>query len=401
MPKAGETPEMGSNPQIGFGRVYARPGGGALARPARRAPAERPRLRVGRVLRRHQVGSGDHRLGRGHRHAREHVALRQGRPDRADDGAPPVQPAAAHLAAVRGLRRHAHPSARGRGPRGGAGRPHQLPDAARARRQGHRTTRIPASGATTSTSGRSAARAARRASAACGRPGRTRACTSSRTAGACRPAWKRSPSPGPTRRPSAVGSVARYVGRGASPVHLRRVRRFGRGGAVGQPRSDARPRRLDGRLHVPLRPAVRARAGRHAARPARRRTSPHASSAWPGCRWTPPTVRRLPADDPRGRRGGLLPGRLTLVRGRLLPREAVGGAGRVGLHAARSLLRRARGRGGRARRVPRDRPPGLRPRRQANHAHPPARRDDGAEPAGVQPAPQPLPRRGVVRERGR
>ena len=26
MPKAGETPEMGSNPQIGFGRVYARPG---------------------------------------------------------------------------------------------------------------------------------------------------------------------------------------------------------------------------------------------------------------------------------------------------------------------------------------------------------------------------------------
>ena len=25
MPKAGETPEMGSNPQIGFGRVYARP----------------------------------------------------------------------------------------------------------------------------------------------------------------------------------------------------------------------------------------------------------------------------------------------------------------------------------------------------------------------------------------
>ena len=25
MPKAGETPEMGSNPQLGFGRVYARP----------------------------------------------------------------------------------------------------------------------------------------------------------------------------------------------------------------------------------------------------------------------------------------------------------------------------------------------------------------------------------------
>ena len=32
MPKAGETPEMGSNPQLGFGRVYARPAGGALAR---------------------------------------------------------------------------------------------------------------------------------------------------------------------------------------------------------------------------------------------------------------------------------------------------------------------------------------------------------------------------------
>ncbi|MCI0470298.1 MAG: hypothetical protein L0Y73_01415, partial [Candidatus Aminicenantes bacterium] len=25
MPKAGETPEMGSNPQLGFGRIYARP----------------------------------------------------------------------------------------------------------------------------------------------------------------------------------------------------------------------------------------------------------------------------------------------------------------------------------------------------------------------------------------
>ena len=25
MPKAGETPEMGSNPLLGFGRVYARP----------------------------------------------------------------------------------------------------------------------------------------------------------------------------------------------------------------------------------------------------------------------------------------------------------------------------------------------------------------------------------------
>ena len=95
MPKAGETPEMGANPLLGFGRVYARP---EVARDVDR--------RVRRLL--NEPGHtfeqfhgwlqepGHHDLGRRGRHAREHLALRRGQDDRADGGLPPLRLAARH-----------------------------------------------------------------------------------------------------------------------------------------------------------------------------------------------------------------------------------------------------------------------------------------------------------------
>ena len=53
--------------------------GRAVARPPRRPAAQRPHLRLGRLLRRDQV-LGHHGVGRRDRHAREHVAVREGQP---------------------------------------------------------------------------------------------------------------------------------------------------------------------------------------------------------------------------------------------------------------------------------------------------------------------------------
>ncbi len=78
MPKAGETPEMGANPLLGFGRVYARPHVANLIDCPRPPPAERPRLRLARLLQEDARPAHPH-LGRGRRHPGEHLALRQGR----------------------------------------------------------------------------------------------------------------------------------------------------------------------------------------------------------------------------------------------------------------------------------------------------------------------------------
>ena len=114
MPKAGETPEMGSNPLLGFGRVYARP---QVARFLDR--------RVHRLLNDpayewpefwHEIADRrHHRLGRRGRHPGEHLSLRQGQPDRPDDRAPPLRPAAQGRPALRGLHGQPDPAARGRG----------------------------------------------------------------------------------------------------------------------------------------------------------------------------------------------------------------------------------------------------------------------------------------------
>ena len=86
MPKAGETPEMGANPLLGFGRVYARPEVAQHRRSARAPPAQRagPHLRA--VLR-VAAGPRHHAVGRRRRHAGEHLALRRGQAHRADGGA--------------------------------------------------------------------------------------------------------------------------------------------------------------------------------------------------------------------------------------------------------------------------------------------------------------------------
>ncbi len=50
MPKLGETPEMGSNPQLGFGRVYARPQVARWIRYEGRSSHQRARLQLRAVL---------------------------------------------------------------------------------------------------------------------------------------------------------------------------------------------------------------------------------------------------------------------------------------------------------------------------------------------------------------
>ena len=208
--------------------------GRPLARPPRRPAAERPGLRVGRLLRRDQV-VGHHGLGRRDRHAREHVALREGQPERADDRAAPVQPAAARLAA-RTRATSAWSSCRRRWWRRRPSRRCSSTSARRARGSPRRSSApTRASAAITSTSGRSAARPARRASPRCGRPGRSRACTSSRTAGRCRagmPAFTESGTYAPTFR---VGTWLDEAG-DRHLFMMRRLRGVGRGRAVGEPR---------------------------------------------------------------------------------------------------------------------------------------------------------------------
>ena len=78
------------------------PLGREVARPARPPLHQRPLLRLEGVLDRARR-LAHHGLGRGHRHAREHLPLRQGRADGPDDRPPPLRPAAPDRPPLRGV----------------------------------------------------------------------------------------------------------------------------------------------------------------------------------------------------------------------------------------------------------------------------------------------------------
>ena len=107
---------------------------------------------------------------------------------------------------------------------------------------------------------------------------------------------------------------------------------------------------------------------------------------------------QLRPDDPRGGVGRPAAGPHHAHRGRLLPREAMGRAGGVRVHAPRPVFRRAWRGGAVAGRLPRDRQARVAGRRQADHHDAAHGRDARAEPPGVQPAAQPVPRRRAVRD---
>ena len=235
MPKAGETPEMGANPLLGFGRVYARPEVARDRRPRGSAGCSTSRATPSSSSTSWLQGPGHHALGRGRRHAREHLALRRGQDDGPDGGVPPVRLAArlsrpyeSYMGCLTVPRRVAEAAER-------ALAPARLPDAARAggARRSRRPT--PASAARTSTSGR------------CG--GKSRVGRLGRAVGGVDGA-RRPPRRGRLEGPVGPRGVHRLgdlradlprrelEGRGGSHARLplRRLRRHGRGDAGGQPR---------------------------------------------------------------------------------------------------------------------------------------------------------------------
>ena len=189
MPKAGETPEMGANPLLGFGRVYARP---EVARIVDR--------RVRRLL-----NEPGHTFEQFYGWLQERGITLWGaavdtleNTSRFAEGKPTGPMAVFHLfdspltvsqpvRVVHGLPHR--PAARGRGGRARVGAA-RLPDAARAGDRGDRggLSRRPAREHPRLDA--CAARAAWRGSGGCGRSGRRWACTSSRTAGRRRRAFE-------------------------------------------------------------------------------------------------------------------------------------------------------------------------------------------------------------------
>ncbi len=127
----GRQPDAGLRPRLRPARA------GPHRRPSRAAAAQRagPHLRA--VLR-VAAGARHHAVGRGRRHAREHLALRGGAAHRPHGGLPPVRLAAPAVQAVRVLHGMPHRSlACGRGGRAGLGAA-RLPHAAPAGDRGHR-----------------------------------------------------------------------------------------------------------------------------------------------------------------------------------------------------------------------------------------------------------------------
>ena len=205
MPKAGETPEMGANPLLGFGRVYARPEVARIVdRRVRRLlnePGHTFEQFYGWMQERGITiwGAAVDTLENTSRFA-------EGK-ETGPDGRSSTSSTRRSSCRARTSRTWAASRCRGAWPR----RPTalaaaRLPDAARAggRRRSSRPT--PASGARTSTSGRCGARAAPGGSESCGRSGRRWASTSSRRAGRPRQASRCSPTRARTRRRSSSGA---------------------------------------------------------------------------------------------------------------------------------------------------------------------------------------------------
>ena len=179
---------------------------------------------------------------------------------------------------------------------------HRLPHAARAGDGGHRGDLSRPRAASTSTSGPWAARAATaRIGELWDGVARGRARTSSRTAGSCRPgmtAFNESGTYAPTYHDRPLDRR-----RGVrAPVPVRRLRRFGRGDAGGQPGADPGPRRLLW-PSSPRRSSCRYDCEQHdhAARPRRRGLRRPAGRGCSGTRSTTGEQRGLPRLILRGR----------------------------------------------------------------------------------------------------
>ena len=267
MPKAGETPDMGSNPLLGFGRVYARPSVAKWLDQRVHRFINDPSLRLEGVLDRARRVA-DHGLGRGDRHAREHLPLRQGGADGADDRPPPLRPAAPGRAPLRGLHgRHDAPEG---GLRDGGRRlgPPRLPHArasSSCRRSGRPTpassrgdvhvwtlggpTRVPRIGKLWE---EWKALGAHLVEDGWLLPSGLGAFTDS---GTYAPTYRVGPFTGPDGR--------------HAPLHHRRLRRLGRGAPGGEPRPDPREPDLDVPLHVEVRGLLREGAAPPPPRPRR------------------------------------------------------------------------------------------------------------------------------------
>ena len=338
MPKAGETPEMGANPLLGFGRVYARPEVASIVDRRIRRLLNEP----GHTFEQFHdwlQRRGHHLVGRRRRHAREHVAVRRREGHRPDGGVPPVQLAAGPVASLRvvhGLPDRAAARGRSRRPT-----PRCCSTTARRARRSCRPSRppTPACAASTSTCGRCGARAAWRASARCGRSGPTLGVhlvedgwkTPSGFAGLHRLRHLRADLP----RRQLDGRRRRDA-----RVPLRRLRRDRRGDAGRQPLGGARRRLLDGALLAHLRPAVSRRGEADAARPRLRRTSQRSVSALLGGRDVEAGKVQSYADAIRDAAASNLPlDQPGPAPGRLPAAEAVAGARLGGLHLRRPVHR--------------------------------------------------------------
>ena len=226
MPKAGETPEMGANPLLGFGRVYARP---EVARLVDR--------RVRRLL-----NEPGHTFEQFHGWLQDRGITLWGaavdtleNTSRFAEGKPTGPMAVFHLfdSPLKVTRPYESymgcltvPRRVRRGGREGLA-PRRLPHAARQGGRGDRG-RLPRHRArATSTCGRCAGRAASRGSASSGTSGRRSAPTSSRTAGRRPRASRSSPTRAPTRRRSwsAAGTTPRARRTSSSATATRRPRR--------------------------------------------------------------------------------------------------------------------------------------------------------------------------------
>ncbi len=337
MPKAGETPEMGANPLLGFGRVYARPRGRARRRPPGAPAAQRagPHLRA--VLRL-APGPRHHAVGRGGRHAREHLALRRGEADRPDGRVPPVRLAAQGVAPLRVV--------------------HGLPHGAAASGRGRR-----ASARCSSTTARRAGGWSRSIEAAY--PGMRRENVhvwtlrgKSRVArlGKLWEEWKalgvhlvedgwKAPSglevftDSGTYAPTfLVGSWKDAAGRHPR-LPLRRLRRHRRGDAGGEPLRGARRRRDDVDVLAELRAAVRRRGAADAARPRRARLRAEDRRAVRRARGGGGEGADLRGGDPRGRGLEHAAREARAARRRLPAREGLERARQHRLHVRRPVQR--------------------------------------------------------------
>ena len=214
MPKAGETPEMGSNPQLGFGRVYARP---AVARWLDR--------KVVRLLNHKEYGweefyrdiktAGITIWGAAIDTLENTSRFSKGAETGPDDRAARLRPAAGHHPPLRGLHGQPVPAAGGGRPGRRGVDPHLLPHAARAGDAGHPhdLPRHRPGARPHLDPGRQEPRGAHRRAVA--GMDRRSAPTSSRTAFRCRPASPPSTSRAPTPRPTTSAPTSR-TGRATS-----------------------------------------------------------------------------------------------------------------------------------------------------------------------------------------